>query len=134
MKLLPTLALAALAASSLAAGAKEPADDPASSSPGKTRSCATCPELDLDELVARFATRTGKQFIIDPRVRAQVPLIGMDPNNLGWDQLLAILAVHQFAAVEENDWIVIVPDAIARQLATPVYTDRKFKAPADQLV
>jgi len=91
-------------------------------------------DIELSDLVARFAKRTGKQFIIDPRMRAQVPLAGMDPDRITYEKLLAILNVHNFAAVSQGDWIVIVPDANARQLPTPVFTDRNFKALPDDLV
>jgi general secretion pathway protein D len=87
-------------------------------------------DIEMYDLIARFAKRTGKQFIIDPRVRAQVPLAGMDPDRITYEKLLAILAVNQFAAVARGDWIIVVPDANARQLPTPVYTDRNFKSGA----
>ena len=91
-------------------------------------------DIDLGDLIDRFAKRTGKQFIIDPRVRAQVTLAGIDPNRISYEKLLAILTVNQFAAVAQGDWIVIVPDANARQLPTPVYTDTKFTAAGDEIV
>jgi general secretion pathway protein D len=93
------------------------------------------PIIEIGDLIARFAKRTGKQFVVDPRVRAEVPLIGMDPDRIGYERLLAILTVNYFAAVTEGDWIVVVPDANARQLPTPVFTDRTFKSGApDEIV
>lgn len=91
-------------------------------------------DIELSDLIARFAKRTGKQFIIDPRVRAQVSLAGVDPDRITYEKLLAILNVHQFASVAQGDWIVVVPDANARQLPTPVFTDRNFKAMPDEIV
>ena len=81
---------------------------------------------DIVELISRYAKRANKQVIIDPRVRANVPLAGIDPNNLGYDQLLAILDVNQFAAYDVGGVISIVPDANARQRPTPVYDDVRF--------
>lgn len=98
--------------------------------PGPVSSRAASSDIDLAELIARYAKRTGKSFIVDPRVHAQVPLAGMDPDHIGYDRLLAVLAVNQCAAVAQGDWIVVVPDANARQLPTPVYTDRNFKGGA----
>jgi|SRR5882672_8420607 len=92
-------------------------------------------DIELGDLIARFAKRSGKQFIIDPRVRAQVTLAGMDPDRITYEKLLAILNVNMFAAVAQGEWIVVVPDANARQLPTPVYTDRNFKTGApDEIV
>jgi general secretion pathway protein D len=87
-------------------------------------------DIEIYDLIARFAKRTGKQFIVDPRVRAQVPLAGIDPDRITYEKLLAILTVHQYAAVNQGDWTIVVPDANARQLPTPVYTDRNFKTGA----
>jgi general secretion pathway protein D len=101
-------------------------------SPSSTANSSS--DIELGDLVARFAKRTGKQFIIDPRMRAQVPLAGMDPDHISYEKLLAILNVHMFAAVSQGDWIVIVPDASARQLPSPVFTDRNFKAMPDEIV
>jgi general secretion pathway protein D len=130
MKLRFALGVAAALALPLAATAQEPATSAASSS-----SRAALPGIEIGDLIARFAKRSGKQFIVDPRVRAEVPLAGMDPDRIGYDKLLAILAVHQFAAATQGDWIIVVPDANARQLPTPVYTERNFKAGApDEIV
>jgi general secretion pathway protein D len=58
----------------------------------------------------------------------------MDPDRISYEQLLAILNVHMYAAVAQGDWIVVVPDANARQLPTPVYTNAKFTAAGDEIV
>jgi general secretion pathway protein D len=90
--------------------------------------------MEMSEIIERVAKRTGRKFIIDPRVRQTVQLAGVEPGQLSYEQLLAVLAVHQFVAVAEGDWIVVVPDANSRQLPTPVYSDRNFKALGDELV
>jgi general secretion pathway protein D len=111
------------------------AQDSAPASGSSSSSRAALPSIEIGDLIARFAKRNGKQFILDPRVRAEVPLAGMDPDRIGYDKLLAILSVNYFAAVKQGDWIIVVPDANARQLPTPVYTERNFKAGApDEIV
>src|SRR5690349_9314166 len=114
MKFRIIIGIATVLALPLAAGAQESAPTSAS-----TRAASS--EIEIGDLIARFAKRTGKQFIIDPRVRAQVPLAGMDPDRISYDKLLAILSVHMFAAVSQGDWIVVTVDANSRQLPTPVY-------------
>ena len=62
---------------------------------------------------------TGKNFIIDPRVRAQVTMLSstpMTPDQF-YQAFLAILQVHGFVAVPAGDVIKIVPDANMRQYA-----------------
>jgi general secretion pathway protein D len=126
MNLRTTMAIAALFALPLVAGAQD--STPAAGSSSSSR--AALPDIEIGDLIARFAKRSGKQFILDPRVRGQVALTGLDPDRIGYDKLLAILSVNMFAAVSQGDWIVVVPDTNARQLPTPVYTDRNFKAGA----
>ena len=89
---------------------------------------------DIIDLVSRYAKRANKQVIIDPRVRATVPLAGMGPDNLSHEQLLAILDVNELTAYEVGGILSIVPDANARQLPTAVYDDPRFKAPDHEVV
>ncbi len=91
-------------------------------------------DVDLGVLIENVARRTGVRAVIDPRVRAQVPVLNLDPNKLSYEDLLAILNVYQFVAVKRGDLLIVVPDANARQLPTPVYTDRNFKALPDEVV
>ena len=129
MNLRISIGMAALLALPLAAGAQDSA--PTTAQPVSR----AAPDIEIGDLIARYARRSGKQFIVDPRVHAQVPLAGLDPDKVGYDKLLAILSVNMFAAVAQGDWIVVVPDASARQLPTPVYTERSFKTGApDELV
>jgi general secretion pathway protein D len=85
-------------------------------------------------IVERFAKRTGKQVVIDPRVRANVDVAGIDLGQLTWDQLLAILDVHGFVAVDQGGLIIVVPDPNMRQLPTPVYSNANFKATDHEVV
>lgn len=91
-------------------------------------------DVELAVLIENVARRTGVRAIIDPRVRAQVPLANLDANKLSYEDLLAILNVYQFVAVKRGDLLIVVPDANSRQLPTPVYTDRNFKALPDEVV
>ena len=127
MPSLRTLTLAALASLPLAAAAQEPA-------PRESPGSATVQYPELVEVIQNFSRRTGKKFIIDPRTRANAVLVGIDPDNITYEQLLATLAVNYFATVVQGDVIVVVPDAGARQLPTPVYTDLQFKAADDEWV
>src|SRR6185369_4330527 len=57
----------------------------------------------VEELIAAVAKRTGKTFIIDPRVQGEAVLIGSDPAKLDYAELLSVLQVHGFAAVARGD-------------------------------
>ena len=90
--------------------------------------------VEISDLVESVARRTGKQFVLDPRVRAQAPLIGIEPGEVTYDQLLAILSVNMVVVVESGGIIAVVPDANARQLPAPIYTDVNFKAADYEIV
>ncbi len=99
-----------------------------------SKAASARPDIEIGDLIARVAKSSGKQFVIDPRVRAQVPLAGLDPARLTYEQLLAILEVHQFAVTEAGGVLAVVPDVNARQLASPTYSDMNFKALDHELV
>jgi len=95
---------------------------------------STYRSIDINELIERVAKRTGKQFIVDPRVRAEVPLTGLDIDRIDYEKLLAILNVHAFAAYQSAGIVRIVPDASARQLPIPVTNEVPAKALDDEYV
>lgn len=95
---------------------------------------STAGGIEIGELIARYAKRAGKQIVLDPRVRAQVALAGIEPNEISYDQLLAILSVNMFSVVDSGGILAVVPDANARQFPTPIYTDVNFKASDYEIV
>jgi general secretion pathway protein D len=76
----------------------------------------------IDQIVAIIAKKNGKKFVVDPRVRANVVLIGGTPSDLTYSEFLTVLEVYGFAAVENGKLVRIVPDVNLRQYATPVIT------------
>ena len=45
----------------------------------------------IAHLIATVAKKTGKKFVLDPRVRGDVVLVGQDPANISYNDLLTIL-------------------------------------------
>lgn len=76
----------------------------------------------IAQVIAGTAKKTGKKFLVDPRVTGDVTVIGLDADALDYPTLLSVLQVHGFAAVDDGKYIRIVPDSYARQLAIPVLT------------
>jgi general secretion pathway protein D len=105
------------------------------SSSAKGSECAkTSGCLELSDLIREFSKRTGKKFIIDPRVHAMSVITGVEVDKITYEQLIALATVHQFIFVPQGDLTIVLPDAIARQQATPVYYDTSFKALDDEWV
>lgn len=77
---------------------------------------------DINAVITTVAEATGKNFIIDPRVKGKVTIISTKPMDK--DQLyqvfLAILDVHGFTAVPTSSNVIkILPDSDAKHSGTP---------------
>ncbi|HEY3787074.1 MAG TPA: type II secretion system secretin GspD [Steroidobacteraceae bacterium] len=75
-------------------------------------------DADLTQITEAVGAATGKTFIIDPRVRAQVTMLSSTPMTPAafYQAYLAILQVHGFIAVQNGDIVKVLPDANARQV------------------
>lgn len=75
-------------------------------------------DADLAQVIEAVGAITGKNFIIDPRVKAQVTMISSTPmsDEAFYEAFLSILQVYGFVAVPSGDVIKILPDANARQM------------------
>jgi general secretion pathway protein D len=75
-------------------------------------------DADLGQIIEAVSAVTGKNFIVDPRVRAQVTMLSSTPMSPAafYEAFLSILQVHGFVAVPSGDVIKILPDANARQV------------------
>ncbi len=74
----------------------------------------------LAQLIETVAKKTGKNFILDPRVAGNATLIGIDPSKVTYPELLTILQVHGYVAYEGDGLVRIVPDSIGRATPSPV--------------
>ncbi|MFC1749103.1 type II secretion system secretin GspD [Pseudomonadota bacterium] len=74
-------------------------------------------DAELQTVVATVAEFTGKNFIIDPRVKGKVTVISAKPMSADevYQTFLSLLEVHNFAAVEVGNIIKILPSVNAKQ-------------------
>ena len=92
--------------------------------------CATCGPVmaqaeitlnlknaDLQSLIETVAEITGKNFIVDPRVKAKVTVVSARPMDRDeiYEVFLSVLQVHGFATVQVGDIVKILPDVNAKQ-------------------
>ena len=75
-------------------------------------------DADITQIAEAVSAATGKTFIVDPRVRAQVTMLSTTPMSPAafYETFLSILQVYGFIAVPAGDVIKILPDANARQI------------------
>jgi general secretion pathway protein D len=92
-------------------------------------------DADLGQVIEAVSQVTGKSFIVDPRVRAQVTMLSTSPMSPAafYEAFLAILQVHGFVAVPSGSVIKILPDATARQLPANDLPDR-VSSTSDEIV
>ena len=75
-------------------------------------------EADVSALVTEVAEITGKNFIVDPRVKGNITVISSKPLTADqvYDLFLGVLSVNGFAAVPSGNAIKLVPDRKSTRL------------------
>ena len=79
----------------------------------------------ISHLIATVAKKTGKKFVVDPRVRSDIILVGQDPASVSYNDLLSILATYNYVATETSGYVDILPEANARQVPTPMLSGKE---------
>jgi general secretion pathway protein D len=92
-------------------------------------------DADITMIAEAVSAATGKNFIIEPRVRAQVTMLSSTPMSPDafYEAFLSILQVHGFVAMPAGDIIKIVPDANARTMPGDDLPDR-VSSTSDEIV
>jgi len=77
---------------------------------------------DLSAVISTVSEVTGKNFIVDPRVKGKVTIVSSKPldKDALYQVFLTVLDVHGFAAVDAGDIVKIIPDADAKNNPTPM--------------
>ncbi|HEY2808393.1 MAG TPA: type II secretion system secretin GspD [Steroidobacteraceae bacterium] len=92
-------------------------------------------DADIQQVAEAVSAATGKTFIIDPRVRAQVTMLSSTPMSPAafYEAFLSILQVYGFVAVPSGTITKILPDANARQFPANDLPDH-VSATSDEMV
>lgn len=90
--------------------------------------------VDIESLIGTIAKHTGKNFVIDPRVKAKVTIVSSSPMDAKelYEVFLSALQVHGYSAVPSGNVIKIVPDVTAKQGPVPELSSDVLDS--DQLV
>ena len=92
-------------------------------------------DADIRALISTVSKFTGKNFIIDPRVKAKVTVVSsntMSPEEV-YEVFLSILQVHGYAAVPIGNIIKIIPEVNAKQTGVPLGKQRQLRD-SDELI
>jgi general secretion pathway protein D len=108
--------------------------DPDPKEVGSLSSASNAHGTDLRALVRDVAMRTHKHFVLDPRAPQSIDLLGLEPKDVTYPQLLAILAVNGMAAVAGDGIVQVIPTSEIRQDALPLVTPDNIKTLDDEWV
>lgn len=92
-------------------------------------------DADIRSFIETVAEATGRNFVVDPRVKAKVTVVSARSMNREevYQVFLSVLQVHGYAAVQVGEIIKILPDVNAKQ--GPVVTGGgNSQASGDELV
>ena len=111
-----------LAASSVWTWAADPA--PAQSAPSGTPAKPTGPDVvtlnfvnaDIEGVVKAVSEITGKNFVLDPRVKGTINIVSAKPMSraLVYEVFLSAMRLQGFTAVEERGRVAILPETDAK--------------------
>ena len=75
---------------------------------------------EIQAFISAISELTGKNFVVDPRVKGMVTVISAAPTSPDalYDVFLSVLKVHGFTAIETGEVIKVVPEVGARTEGT----------------
>ena len=90
---------------------------------------------DIDSVVKAVGVITGKNFVIDPRVKGTINIVSSKPvpRSLTYQILLSALRLQGFSAVEGAGVVKIIPEADAKQNFS-VTTGKSVGVSGDRIV
>jgi len=91
---------------------------------------------DIQSVIKTIGQHTGKNFILDPRVQGTVNIVSDKPvsKDMLYQILLSTLRVQGYAAVEDGNFVKIVPEAEAKTSAGPTGEAAAARVPGDRIV
>jgi type II secretory pathway component GspD/PulD (secretin) len=95
-------------------------------------SAARSEGVPIEHVIAAVAKKTSKKYLIDPRVHGNVEILGQDIAAVTFGDLLSILQLNGYTAVEGSNYISVVPLTDVRAMALPLaagkesYPDGEF--------
>ncbi|MGB0212714.1 MAG: hypothetical protein ACPGE9_11020, partial [Algiphilus sp.] len=91
-------------------------------------------DADISALIETVSDVTGRNFIVDPRVKAKINVVSASPMtpDAVYETFLSILQVYGFAAIPAGNATKIVPETNARQDGGSVEEVRG--APDDEII
>ena len=92
-------------------------------------------DADISTLIATVSEVTGKNFVVDPRVKGKITVVSSSPMDASgvYETFLSVLEVNGFAAIPSGESIKIVPEATAKTEGGG-YVNREHVLAEDEMV
>ncbi len=69
----------------------------------------TTSDMPLVQLLDTYSKTYGTKFVVDPRVRAKVTLIGIDSSVIDTATLIGVLNLHGYTARDKEGVVYVMP-------------------------
>jgi len=79
----------------------------------------------IEHVIAAVAKKTGKKYLVDSRVHGNVEILGQDLAAVTYSDLLSILLLSGYTAVEGNNYISVVPVTDMRVTPLPLIAGKE---------
>ena len=79
----------------------------------------------IEQVIAAVARKTGKKYLLDPRVHGNVQILGQDIAAVTYSDLLSILLLNGYTALEGSNYISVVPVNDMRVTPMPLVTGKE---------
>ena len=76
--------------------------------------------IPIDHVIEKYSEIHGTKFVLDPRVKAKVNLVGLSLNELTQTNLMDILLIHSFTAYEKDGVVYVLPRAAADYISSEI--------------
>ena len=99
-----------------------------------TAAPANSHDTDLRALLRAMGTKMHKHFVPHPLLAPSIDLGGLDPQELTYPQLLAVLGINGYIVVPDSALLLVLPNSEARQAPLPVVAPDNIKTLDDEWV
>jgi general secretion pathway protein D len=79
----------------------------------------------IQRVIAAVAKKTGKKYLIDSRVHGNVEILGQDIAAVTYSDLLSVLLLSGYTAIEGSNYISVVPITDMRSMSLPLATGKE---------
>ncbi|MDJ0794214.1 MAG: secretin N-terminal domain-containing protein [Woeseiaceae bacterium] len=95
---------------------------------------ATHEMVELGELLDTVARNSGKEFLVDRRVPAEVVVGTLKARDLDYAMFLTVLRNNGLAAIPSDKTVKVIPVGNVRQYAPPMLRENDAAVPDDEWV